>query len=178
MALSAQQLARRLNETHGHGWVYDARTRGAFNVVTQERISRRQLEKLPSGRLAEEGFTSFEAKAKARRAAGLTGYRQVAPGQYQKIITDPRRRKAEIAALPRDALVRVKVQGDDPTGSYPGDGRRRHGVWRTLNFLPAAGRASWMSPEDIVSVWDNRASRAGKVLANPKRWAIVVSRRG
>jgi hypothetical protein len=171
---TSRELVRALNETRGHGWVYDARTRGAFNIVTQERVSRRQLEKLPGGALAREGFRSYEAKAKARRAQGLSGARQIRPGEYEITVTDKRGRKAAIAALPQRGVdVRVLVQGDDPRGYYPGDGRKRRGVWRTLN-LTGGPRGGWMEAGDLLSVWDKRASRAGQVLESPRQWKIRV----
>jgi hypothetical protein len=53
----------------GPSWRYDRRTRGYISD-SGERISRRQAD-VRYGRLKEQGFTSYESKAAARRQAGV-----------------------------------------------------------------------------------------------------------
>jgi hypothetical protein len=156
----------------GAAWVYVGKTRSARNLVTGETVSRRQLEKMQGGRLATEGFTSYEAKAKARRASGLTGYTQTRPGVYEISVNSARKRKEALRKLPPHANVRMLAYGQRDVGKY-GEGKSMG--WITMNFAPGQGTATWMSAEDMLSVWDSRATRAGKKVANPKKWIIRVS---
>jgi hypothetical protein len=59
----------------GLDWQYNPKTRGAFNISTGEKLSRRQFDKTV-GLLKQQGFTSFEEKASKRKAEGLKGLRQ------------------------------------------------------------------------------------------------------
>jgi len=54
----------------GSGWRHDPKTRGYTNARTGEVLSRRQYDKR-FGTLAREGFSTYEAEARARRAKGL-----------------------------------------------------------------------------------------------------------
>jgi hypothetical protein len=53
----------------GPGWQYDSKTRGFYHPQTGERLSRRQAD-VRYGRLAEEGYRSYEGKAFVRREIG------------------------------------------------------------------------------------------------------------
>jgi hypothetical protein len=161
----------------GPGWIYDPRTRGARNLATGDRISRRQLDRR-YGALATEQFTSYERKAKARAASGLKGFRQVRPGVYEKTVKDKRQRKAILQGLPQQrSRVTMLVQGrvDYPWGAAGESGAEGANQWRHMNFSRASGRAAPMTPEDILSVWDNRAYKAGQVVKDPKKWIIRVT---
>jgi hypothetical protein len=141
----------------GPDWVADPATRGARNYRTGETISRRQIDK---ARIAAAGYGSgsFEAKAKARRAIGLAGFREGKfPGVYERTITDARSRKQVLRALPRGSRVRVLVYGDVDRGT---SGKAGVGVWRTMNFPPAARGTAPVRADELVEVWDRWASRA------------------
>jgi hypothetical protein len=73
-----------------------------------------------------------------RRAHGLTGFRQVRPGVYERQVMDQRLRKGILRGLPPDSLVMMLVQGDDPLGLY-GE-RRRALVWRNMSLAKRPSR--------------------------------------
>jgi len=121
-----------------------------------------------------------------RRAHGLTGFRQVRPGVYERQVMDQRLRKGILRGLPPDSLVMMLVQGDDPLGLY-GE-RRRALVWRNMSLAKRPSRVTgnlpiirsqvrhnpWMLPQDMLSVWDRRVRDAQNVLRHPRRWLIRV----
>ena len=134
-------------------------------------LSRRQLDKR-YGRLAEEGFTSYEAKAKARASTGLSGFRRAkSAGVFERTVDNARERKAVLRGFPGDARVTILVQGDDPKESY---GQKCRNVWRAMNFAPRRGRARPMRADELLDVWDRSATRAGGVIRRPRGWVIRV----
>lgn len=169
---------RQVAQVLGPNWVYNPRTRGVENPMTDEKMSRRQFDKL-YGTLAAEGHTSYEAKAKARREIGLAGFRKV-PGKrdtYELTVEreDVAKRKGIIGRLPGQHRVIILEQGDDPRKKY---GRRRtKDVWRTMNFARRLGTATPMPAGAMHEIWDKRAYGAS-TLGKPKRWVIrVITRR-
>lgn len=65
-----------LQRAVGGKWVYDKKTRGAYNPETGERISRRQLD-VNYGILKDQGFKGYEQKSKIRKTQNMTGFRPV-----------------------------------------------------------------------------------------------------
>jgi hypothetical protein len=63
-------MARAPTPPPGVGWEYQPRTRGWLNTATGERLSRRQYD-VRYGRLAAQGYRSYEAKARVRRETGV-----------------------------------------------------------------------------------------------------------
>jgi hypothetical protein len=156
-------------------WAYDSRTRGFENVRTGERISRRQVDKL-YGTLADEGFTSYEAKAKSRRAMGLAGFRRVGTTDvYERVVDSARERKAILRTLPPNARVRVLVGGTVHHGVSGASGTN---AWRTMNFPPTARGTAPVQAHELLDVWDRWASRSSRSteITNARRWLFRVYR--
>lgn len=173
-----RQVAVQLNRDRSRGppaWVYDPRSRGLVNAVSGARISRRQLDK-QYGVLAEEGHASYEAKAEARRATGMRGFRRTRAGVFELEIDDPRKRKAILRGLPPNTLVQVLVRGHVNVRGVRSPGGEAE-EWRPMNFAQRQGRARPMTAADMLSVWDNRASKAqSRQVRDPTRWIIRVYR--
>jgi len=90
-------------EKLGSGWKYDSKTRGATNLETGEKISRRQLDK-NYGLLSSQGFTSYEQKAKSRPAP-VKG----TPEYTKKLAQEAKRReKKRLRDIP---VEKVNVHG-------------------------------------------------------------------
>jgi hypothetical protein len=104
----------------GSGWRYHSKTRGYANIRTGETLSRRQYDKR-FGILAREGFGSYEAKARARRAQGIlpgaARGRETALARYYRVVQ--RLRKGEF--LTRAA----KAEGTTPATVWRLDQDRR-----------------------------------------------------
>lgn len=166
----------------GPNWRYDPRTRGARNIKSGATVSRRQLEKR-YGRLQEEGYTSFEAKAKARAAQRLTGFREEKTGKFGRTFNTLAEAQRAIEGAPKGSAAVVLAYGNNPVRAY---GRRQQrNVWRQLNFRADARatrrgvvpKSEPMDAQDMARAWDRRAARAvGRVMNAPRRFKVIITK--
>ena len=130
------------------GFVYDQKTRGAYNPSTGARLSRRQVEK---ARIAAESGTSGSFEAKARKATlmgppvrlprrlkvhhrAVGGGRNVIPGDRYRVRTFPKV-IVVVSSLPNGAEVYIKMLARSTLVKYRGKRIANPLRWVSLSSL-------------------------------------------
>lgn len=134
------------------GFIYDQKTRGAYNPSTHERLSRRQVEK---ARIARESGTSGSFEAKAKKAAllgppvrlprrlkvhhkpvgGGPGARTELAGQTRYRVRTFPEVVGVISSLPAGAVVYIKMLARSRLVKYKGKRVTSPLVWVSLSTL-------------------------------------------